>query len=1423
MKSKLIYIAVALCMILALLPAVLSARDVGAASTIQVHSGDSIQAAINSATAGDTILVNDGTYTEELTINKSVTIKSVNGSSVTIIDDAEGEHPAVTINSSNVTFGGDGQGFTIEGNDFGIGIASDLAGSTISRVTVQGNEISASTGGILSLAMNNTLFNNTITNNTVSGASYGIYLNNTQGTINGNSISGNNVSDFSEFGIFLYDHGNYMSNNSISGNNVSDSLNIGIYLENYGGNNMSDNSVDGNNVSACNYYGIYLYNDGNYTSNNSVDGNTVSDCGDGIYLDNDNNDMYDNSVDGNNVSDCSAGIYLDNSGNMSGNTLNSNTIHDCDNDGIYLCNLGADMSGSTITNNTIYACGSIGIDLANEGTDMPGNTINNNTIHDCDNDGIYLVNEGADMAGNTINNNTIHDCSMNGIEVHSSGSDMSDNTLNGNIVYNISYSGIVLGNEAGCPMPGNIVNRNTIYDVSDYGIYLYNYDNMSGSTINNNTIYNASMGGVLLPFGGRITGLGIYIYNCDNMSGNTLNNNTIHECDNYGIYLDNYGNVMSYNSVDNNTVYDCFDTGIYLYDEGNDISNSSVDGNTVYNCSTYGIYLYNNGGNYMSNSSVDSNNVYNCSQDGIYLYNHGGAAMSDNSVDSNNVSDCVYGIELYNVGNYMSTNSVDGNTVYNCSDTGIYLLNGGASMYDNSIVGNTVYNCSAYGIDLYNVGNYMSNNSIAGNIVYNCNSGILLYNDGNDMYDNSIAGNTIYNCDDGIYLENDGDMSNNSIAGNNVHNCDDGIYLYNEGYESYIEDNSITGNTVYDCDNGDGYGIYLRNDNDPEYMYNNSIVGNTVHDCSEGLYLESCEYTLILSNTIHHNSKGIDAYEVHYFFALNNTIADNYEGMHLHSVQPIYVYGNDILDNVGGTDTGIYLYDTDGYINCNNIVGNQPYGVLDDSGEIENHVDIGNNWWGDPGGPGADENNDGIYGDDIHYNGGLYDYDYYLETEYTPLTESIVNTASVPATVSLYDAFNQSYGYTQDLYNLGPSETWPILETTIPYCEECEPSYATLNLSVLLLDMLPANFSETVSNWSTDTQEMWYSWLDNLSDIFMSSSSDGGTAFWFYRVHLEDILLNTESPVGGHSLLEFFEADGNVSVFNTIMSQELRLGRFEIPVTLTKAWPLSYAEALSAEPGPLGLPAEEYYRETVSTTIPLNVVDFQLPLSQGWNVRSTPLTLDDNYDTLGDIKTISGGLPGLQAVLAWNASSGWKVINTSTVLTPLEAYFIKMNESDQIGFIASRNASATPQRRLYAGWNAVGLAPDFSYNVSNSSYYNDSFNTYENFPFPAMLVQDALASVAGNTSVRGWLTAINMPEDIDYTEYYYYNGVALEEGYSKLFRQLTWATVFDNRWQTPDTYVTPGGGYWVFMDNAYTLVGNNSTPVPDSIFNLASE
>jgi hypothetical protein len=81
------------------------------AAEYQVHEGESIQAVINMANPGDTIIVHNGAYTENVVLNRSnVTLRSANGSAVTIVQSNRTDMHVFNItDQNNVTL----EGFTI--------------------------------------------------------------------------------------------------------------------------------------------------------------------------------------------------------------------------------------------------------------------------------------------------------------------------------------------------------------------------------------------------------------------------------------------------------------------------------------------------------------------------------------------------------------------------------------------------------------------------------------------------------------------------------------------------------------------------------------------------------------------------------------------------------------------------------------------------------------------------------------------------------------------------------------------------------------------------------------------------------------------------------------------------------------------------------------------------------------------------------------------------------------------------------------------------------------------------------------------------------------------------------------------------------------------------------------------------------------
>lgn len=196
-----------------------------------------IQDAIDNASNGGTIFIQNGTYYEVLIIDKSINLVGA-GSNKTIIDCTKsssfGQVNAILINANNST--------------------------------IKGIKIIKSRGSASVIGINIKSSNNVILNNTIMGVVEGININ--KETRN-NSIINNKIID-TYFGIQLSDS----DNNNISQNNVSLSNLYGIYLHL----SSNENVLFGNIISG-NDYGIRIKG----SKSNKVFNNTIINNSKGIY------------------------------------------------------------------------------------------------------------------------------------------------------------------------------------------------------------------------------------------------------------------------------------------------------------------------------------------------------------------------------------------------------------------------------------------------------------------------------------------------------------------------------------------------------------------------------------------------------------------------------------------------------------------------------------------------------------------------------------------------------------------------------------------------------------------------------------------------------------------------------------------------------------------------------------------------------------------------------------------------------------------------------------------------------------------------------------------------------------------------------------------------------------------------------------
>ncbi len=228
----------------------------------------SIQDAINASSDGDTIYVYNGTYYENVVVNKTLTLMGED-KNTTIVDGGWSDDPMyissdwVNISGFTVTHGG------VNWYDAGIDLDSVEDCRIADNIAIENAR-----GFRLHYSNRSNLSGNIVIDNW----DYGIYITYS----NNNSITGNNVSN-SDSGIYLIDSNDSTISRNIGWDNgngirISYSRNITIELN-------------------CIYYswdrGIYLY----HSNENRVTDNTVSSSFDGISLvQSDVNNIINNTV-----------------------------------------------------------------------------------------------------------------------------------------------------------------------------------------------------------------------------------------------------------------------------------------------------------------------------------------------------------------------------------------------------------------------------------------------------------------------------------------------------------------------------------------------------------------------------------------------------------------------------------------------------------------------------------------------------------------------------------------------------------------------------------------------------------------------------------------------------------------------------------------------------------------------------------------------------------------------------------------------------------------------------------------------------------------------------------------------------------------------------------------------------------------------
>lgn len=224
---------------------------IGTADEIRVNSTQSIQAAVNNANSGDVIIVEPGTYSENIRINiPNLVIRSESGNPENTIIKANSNTANVFYTIANNTTI---SGFEIESGETGVYLAR-CSGCTVTNNKLLDNK--------LGIYLSSSNYNKVSANTANSNEKYGIQLVSSEGNIllnnnansnergincltsNKSTISGNSVSHNKEFRMWI----SQSNDNIISGNTANESSR-GIHLNSSSRNVLSENIVTYNNVS----------------------------------------------------------------------------------------------------------------------------------------------------------------------------------------------------------------------------------------------------------------------------------------------------------------------------------------------------------------------------------------------------------------------------------------------------------------------------------------------------------------------------------------------------------------------------------------------------------------------------------------------------------------------------------------------------------------------------------------------------------------------------------------------------------------------------------------------------------------------------------------------------------------------------------------------------------------------------------------------------------------------------------------------------------------------------------------------------------------------------------------------------------------------------------------------------------------------
>ncbi|MCK9356618.1 MAG: right-handed parallel beta-helix repeat-containing protein, partial [Dehalococcoidia bacterium] len=640
----------------------------------------SIQAAIDAADPGDIILVSPGTYSEDLYVDASLTVKSTGGADVTVIEGTVSLD--VDYELSTVVFGDVGAGFTVTSSSAeGVYVDSE----SWSQVTIQGNivtgcwdhGIDVSAAGVRCFS-SLSILDNAITDNGSRGINLTLVKDFSSADIRRNTVSGNRMD-----GVYLYSDSSVSvlnhSSAAIVDNEITDNGGEGVYC--YSVSNNSSGLVQGNTI-----------------SRNTVSGFEFYEVQCGCTLDIVDNEMRDNEY---------SGIYGDNISLQSRASMSENTITGNKDYGIYLYAGPSERASLTVEENAITGNDDGGFYIESYDVMYGGylalldNAISGNGSYGVSVYGIYEGGEGL-ISGNTITGNGSDGLHIAEGVTYGAALTVQENTIEDNQGYGVFMDALESGGYLA--LLDNQVNRN-----QPYGFYIYDCYSGSEALIEGNTFTANDEYGLLVrndvSCGSRMAVLrNTFTDHMDSAcavapvnfgSSLDLRDNEATGGDAEGFDLSGYYE-GSRGVISGNSVTGAVGDGIYVQEvdygcvltvEENTFSGN---GDIGFDCSSgtgYGSYLE------LLDNVIEGNN-----SDGLYIYDiqdGAEAVIRGNTVSGNT---CGVNVQYMSVGGKLTVqdNDISGN-----SDIGLWLCGVEDTLLDSEagVLGNTITGNGNWGIE----------------------------------------------------------------------------------------------------------------------------------------------------------------------------------------------------------------------------------------------------------------------------------------------------------------------------------------------------------------------------------------------------------------------------------------------------------------------------------------------------------------------------------------------------------------------------------------------------------------------------------------------------------------------------------------------------------------------------------------------------